>query len=94
MLEGIGWRGAFLKVYKQNNSCLSKNRYFCNLFKNKETLLNSFCIHNFKNISDLTIPKLRQVNLVVGKNGVGKSTFLEALSLLFLMETNWTCVTH
>lgn len=44
-------------------------------------MLNSFCIHNFKNIGDLTIPKLRQVNLIVGKNSVGKSTFLEALSL-------------
>ena len=44
-------------------------------------MLNSFCIHNFKNIGDLTIPKLRQVNLIVGKNSVGKSTFLEALSI-------------
>ncbi len=44
-------------------------------------MLNSFCIHNFKNFGDLTLSKLRRVNLIVGRNSIGKSTLLEALSL-------------
>lgn len=44
-------------------------------------MLNSLLINNYKNIRHLKIPKLKRVNLVWGKNNVGKSTLLEALSI-------------
>jgi AAA15 family ATPase/GTPase len=44
-------------------------------------MLNSLLINNYKNIRYLLIPKLGRVNLVWGKNNVGKSTLLEALSI-------------
>ena len=43
--------------------------------------MKSIYIKNFKNIRDLSIDNLAKVNLIVGKNSVGKSTFLEALSV-------------
>jgi len=42
-------------------------------------VLSSFEIVNFRTFSHLRIERLGRVNLVVGKNGVGKSTFLESL---------------
>lgn len=44
-------------------------------------MLNSLLINNYKNIRHLLIPKLGRVNLAWGKNNVGKSTLLEALSI-------------
>lgn len=44
-------------------------------------MLNSLLIDNYKNIRHLSIPKLGRVNLIWGKNNVGKSTLLEALSI-------------
>ena len=44
-------------------------------------MLNSLLINNYKNIRHLSIPKLGRVNLIWGKNNVGKSTLLEALSI-------------
>ena len=46
-------------------------------------LLPSLRIENFRCFKDLTIPKLARVNLIVGKNGVGKTTLLEALRIYF-----------
>ena len=46
-----------------------------------EQMLNSLLINNYKNIRHLSIPKLGRVNLIWGKNNVGKSTLLEALSI-------------
>lgn len=43
--------------------------------------MKSIYIRNFKNIRELSIDKLAKVNLLVGKNSVGKSSFLEALSI-------------
>lgn len=43
--------------------------------------MKSLYIKNFKNIHELTLPRLGMVNLIVGKNSVGKSTLLEAISL-------------
>lgn len=43
--------------------------------------MKSIYIKNFKNIQELTIDRLARVNLIVGKNSVGKSTLLEALSI-------------
>lgn len=43
--------------------------------------MKSLYIKNFKNIKELTIDRLARVNLIVGKNSVGKSTLLEALSV-------------
>jgi len=44
-------------------------------------MLNSFEINNFKIFQHLKVGNLSSVNLVVGKNNSGKSTFLEALQL-------------
>lgn len=44
-------------------------------------MIQSIDIHNFKNLSGLNIPIFSQVNLISGKNNVGKSSLLEALEL-------------
>jgi len=44
-------------------------------------MLKSFEINNFRLFQHLSINKLSHVNLIVGKNNSGKSTFLEALQL-------------
>ena len=43
--------------------------------------MKSLYIRNFKNISDLHLAKLSKINLIVGRNNVGKSTLLEAISV-------------
>ena len=43
--------------------------------------MKSLLIENFKNIKNLQLESLRKVNLIVGKNNVGKSTLLEAIAL-------------
>lgn len=47
-----------------------------------ELLLDSLEIKNFRCFEHLTIEKLGRVNLIVGKNSVGKSCLLEALQIL------------
>ncbi len=47
----------------------------------KHLMLNSFQIENFRLFQHLEVGKLSRVNLVVGRNNAGKSTFLEALEL-------------
>src|SRR4028118_1928952 len=44
-------------------------------------MLESFQIHNFRLFQHLEVKKLNRVNLIVGKNNAGKSTFLEAVEL-------------
>jgi predicted ATP-dependent endonuclease of OLD family len=44
-------------------------------------LLPSFEVENFRTFSHLRIPHLSGVNLIVGRNNVGKSMLLEALRL-------------
>ncbi|WP_254174904.1 AAA family ATPase [Planktothrix pseudagardhii] len=44
-------------------------------------MLESFEIHNFRLFQHLEVKKLSCVNLIVGKNNAGKSTFLEAVEL-------------
>jgi predicted ATPase len=41
----------------------------------------SFSVKNFRGFESLDLPALRQVNLLVGKNNVGKTALLEALFL-------------
>ena len=43
--------------------------------------LPSLSIKEFRGIDDLTIPKLGRVTLIAGKNGVGKTTVLEAVKV-------------
>ena len=45
-------------------------------------MINNLTIRNFRLFDELEIPKLGQVNLVVGKNNSGKSSVLEALMIL------------
>lgn len=44
-------------------------------------MLNTFKIQNFRQFKNLELSQLRQVNLIVGQNNVGKSSFLEALEV-------------
>ena len=44
-------------------------------------MLDSLFIRNYKNIPFLEIPILKRVNLFWGRNNVGKTTLLEALSI-------------
>ncbi len=44
-------------------------------------MIKSINIQNYKNLSGLTIPEFSRINLISGKNNVGKSSLLEALSL-------------
>jgi len=44
-------------------------------------MLENFTIKNFRGIKELTLPSLKRVNLFVGKNGVGKTSVLEAVEL-------------
>lgn len=44
-------------------------------------ILNSLEIRNFRGVQHLTIEHLGRVNLIVGKNNIGKSSLLEALQL-------------
>src|ERR1700730_3018227 len=44
-------------------------------------VLNSLEIKNFRGFRHLTIEHLGRVNLIVGKNNIGKSSLLEALQL-------------
>jgi len=44
-------------------------------------ILDSFEIHNFRPFRHLKIKRLARVNLIVGKNNVGKTSLLEALHL-------------
>lgn len=43
--------------------------------------MKSLCIKNYKNLKELSLHSLAPVNLVVGRNNVGKSTLLEAISI-------------
>ncbi len=44
-------------------------------------VLENFRIQGFRCFSDFRIEGLRRINLIAGKNGVGKSALLEAIRL-------------
>lgn len=44
-------------------------------------MLESFYVSNFRLFQQLEVKRLNRVNLIVGKNNAGKSTFLEALEI-------------
>lgn len=44
-------------------------------------MLSSFYIKNYRNLKELQISSLHQVNLISGKNNTGKSSLLEAISI-------------
>lgn len=44
-------------------------------------ILDSLEIRNFRGLQELRIERLGRVNLIVGKNNVGKTSVLEALRL-------------
>lgn len=45
--------------------------------------METFHVKNYKGLKDLELTSLSKVNLIVGRNNVGKSSLLEALSLCF-----------
>lgn len=56
-----------------------------------ELPLNSLRIENFRGIKELEIDRLAQINLLVGKNSVGKTTVLDAIRL-YASGTNLSAV--
>ena len=48
--------------------------------------LQSLSVSGFKALSDVHIPRLADINLFVGKNNAGKTTILEAISLLLCRD--------
>ncbi len=44
-------------------------------------MIDSISIKNYKNLSGLEIPHLARINLISGKNNIGKSSLLEAIGL-------------
>ncbi|SFV70832.1 hypothetical protein MNB_SV-13-2049 [hydrothermal vent metagenome] len=50
-------------------------------------MLTNFEINNYKCFNDLIIDKVSQINLISGKNNVGKTAFLEAVSILKSSDT-------
>ncbi len=50
-------------------------------------MLNSISIKNFRIFDKFSLNRLARVNLIVGKNNIGKSSLLEALYLLVSQET-------
>lgn len=46
-------------------------------------MLDSFVAQNFRQFTSLSLPRLAKVNLIVGRNNVGKSALLEALQIYF-----------
>ena len=66
--------------------------YYLNLYEEivfmSELHLNSLEITNFRCFEHLTIEKLGRVNLIVGKNSVGKTALLEGL-WLFSCDADW-----
>lgn len=54
-------------------------------------IMESFYIENFKNFEKLALNQLRRVNLIVGKNSVGKSTLLEAIAV-YLSDGDDNCL--
>lgn len=55
-------------------------------------ILNSLEVRNFRAFSDLKIERLGRVNLLVGKNNVGKTSLLEALQLYASRATTSTII--
>lgn len=53
--------------------------YHARMVVDERLHLPDLLIENFRGIESLTIPKLGRVTLLTGKNGVGKSTVLEAV---------------
>jgi AAA15 family ATPase/GTPase len=56
-----------------------------------ESIIKSLGIHNYRCFEHFTIEKLGQVNLIVGKNSVGKTALLEALWLL-VSGSSWSII--
>lgn len=50
--------------------------------------MESLVIKNYKNFKNLTLENLTNVNLIVGKNNVGKSSLLEAIFILGMRDNN------
>ncbi len=55
-------------------------------------MLSSLHIKNFRGVNEISIEHLGQVNLLVGKNNVGKTTILEALSVYGSEPSNLSLV--
>lgn len=52
--------------------------------------MQSLVISNYKNFDKLTLENLANVNLIIGKNNVGKSTLLEVISIVAANgDVNW-----
>lgn len=74
-------KGRFLDLCGLFSSCFQEDNLTTCLIV--QTMLKELRITNFRLFRDLHIPKLGQVNLIAGKNNVGKTALLEALRIYF-----------
>lgn len=51
-------------------------------------------IHGFKSIKSLTDFELRDLNIVIGANGAGKSNLMQLFEMLFSMHNITVCATQ
>ena len=74
-------------VYKSVEKLILQSQREQDITILNSTIISDFLIKNYKNVDDLQLKDLRPINLFVGKNNVGKSNILEAISLYV---NNWS----
>ena len=68
-----------MKVSLQSNLAVNLNEYYMSSNQNQKLHLPNLAIINFRGIRNLEIGRLGRVTLLTGRNGVGKTTILEAV---------------
>lgn len=74
-------------VYKSIEKLIPESKREQDINILNSTIISDFLIRNYKNVDNLQLINLRPVTLIVGKNNVGKSNILEAISLYI---NNWS----
>ena len=74
-------------VYKSIEKLIPESKREQDINILNSTIISDFLIRNYKNVDYLQLKDLRPITLIVGKNNVGKSNILEAISLYI---NNWS----
>jgi len=74
-------------VYKSIEKLIPESKREQDINILNSTIISDFLIRNYKNVDNLQLKDLRPITLIVGKNNVGKSNILEAISLYI---NNWS----
>ena len=74
-------------VYKSIEKLIPESKREQDINILNSTIISDFLIRNYKNVDYLQLKDLRPITLIVGKNNVGKTNILEAISLYI---NNWS----